>query len=579
MRSKKLIRRTIAASMATVLIASTAATPSVAQRTAARVGKLPAGTQRPTAEVLLSIGEGELVNLPANVASVWTSNPAVADVYVNNARQIHLFGKAFGEATVFATTTSGTVVYATNIRVSQNITSIDRMMRLAMPDADVKVTTIGQIAVLTGTVASPADSADAQRLVTTLLNPGVDVNAPNAQLKMSVINRLKTATPLQVNLQVKIAEVSRTFLKNIGSNLQTRDTTGGFQFGVASGRQVGTIGPASTANFPQLDASSLYGLPAGSISLPFNPATGSFVIPGTGTNFDFSKLATDTSRSSFGLAGHLLGLDILSAIDLGETNGQVTTLANPNLTVLSGETSSFLAGGEIPIPVSQGGLGAVTIEYKQYGVSLAYTPTVLSDGRISMRVRPEVSQLSAAGAVTFGGTQIPALTTRRTETTVELGSGESMVISGLLSNSHDNQISKTPGLGDVPVLGAMFRSNGYKRNETELVIVVTPYLVKPVNANQIVLPTDGYKGPTDLQRVFMGSLAAGESGGERPKPTMATPSAPPPSIGAVAPAAVVPVNPAPADPRRAVTPVVPTPEPRKGKDKKSAGAAPGFSFR
>ncbi|MGK6321121.1 type II and III secretion system protein family protein [Sphingomonas sp. DT-204] len=510
------------------LIAGSAATarPGPAERASpARVAKFPAGAQRPTTEVTLSVGQGELINLPANVASVWTSNPGVADVFVNNPRQIHLFGKEFGEATVFATATNGSVVYATNVRVSQNITSIDRMMRLAMPDADVKVTTVGQIAVLTGTVASPDDSAEAQRLVTALLNPGVNVSSPDAQLKIGVVNRLRTATPLQVNLRVKIAEVSRSFLKNIGSNLSARDTTGGFRFGLSSGRDLSGLPPTYTGE----------------------------------------------QRTTLGIGGRLLGLDILSAIDLGETTGQVTMLAEPNLTALSGETATFLAGGEVPLLISQP-LGGVSVEYKQYGVSLAYTPTVLTDGRISLRVRPEVSELSAAGSIVVGNTQIPAMTTRRTETTVELGSGESLVIGGLLSNRHDNGFEKTPGVGDLPVLGALFRSNSFKRNESELVIVVTPYLVKPVNANDIALPTDGYKAPTDLGRVFLGDLAAGESGGRRPRPAMATPSAPPPSIGAVTPAA-----PAPAVPQRQET--APPPEPRKANGKKDAGAMPGFSFR
>ena len=226
---------------------------------------------------------------------------------------------------------------------------------------------------------------------------------------------------------------------------------------------------------------------------------------------------------------------MLASLDLGETDGQVTTLANPNLTALSGETGTFLAGGEIPIPVSQG-LGAVSVEYKQYGVSLSYTPTVLADGRISLRVRPEVSQLSTQGAVTISGTTIPALTTRRAETTVELGSGQSFMIAGLLQNDHNNSINKAPGLGDVPILGALFRSNAFQRNETELVIVITPYLVKPVNANDIVLPTDGYKAPTDLGRVLMGQLSGGTTGGDRPKPSMAPPPAAQPAFGAATPA-------------------------------------------
>ena len=160
---------------------------------------------------------------------------------------------------------------------------------------------------------------------------------------------------------------------------------------------------------------------------------------------------------------------------------------------------------------------------------------MLADGRISLRVRPEVSQLSSAGAVSFGGNSIPALITRRAETTVELGSGESLVIGGLLQNNHDNSITKTPGLGDVPILGALFRSNGFNRSETELVIVVTPYLVKPVNANQIVLPTDGYQAPTDLGRVFMGQLQSGD-GRDRPKPSVVAPNAAPGMSGANLPA-------------------------------------------
>lgn len=558
-------------------------------QSAVRVAQLPAGTQRPTTEVLLSVGEGELVTLPGNAANVWTSNPGVADVYVASPRQIHLYGKDFGEATVFATDAHGAVIYSTNVRVSQNITSIDKMMKAAMPEADLHITTVGQIAVINGTVASPADSEQAERLVTALLNPGVNTTTPGAVLKIAVVNRLKTATPLQVNLQVRFAEVSRNFVKNIGANILTRDTTSGFQFGISSGQRVpGTIGAVDTSTLPMLDASSKFGFPAGTISLPYDPRLGDFVYPGTGTKFDWSK---GTQNGTMALMGKLFGVDALAALDLGERIGQVTTLTQPNLSALSGETASMLAGGEIPIPISQG-LGAVSVEYKQYGVSLAFTPTVLSDGRISMRVRPEVSQLSAAGAVQMGGTTIPALTTRRAETTVELGSGESYVIAGLLSNSHDNSIDKTPGLGDVPVLGALFRSNAFQRNETELVIVVTPYLVKPVNANEIALPTDGYQAPNDFNRVFLGQLSNGKTGGDRPKPTMAQPNDAQPGIGAMGqpPAGAVLPQQAPQQQASRVEPqpqpqpvrqqssrAAPPPAPKKGK-KNVASAAPGFGF-
>ncbi|QKS01466.1 type II and III secretion system protein family protein [Sphingomonas sp. CL5.1] len=512
--------------------------------------------------VQLATNRGRLVTLARPMSDLFVANSEIADVQVRSPTQLYIFGKKTGETTVSATSKSGQVVYSATIRVGNNFDSIGQMLKLAMPEAQITATTMNGVVLLTGTVAQPDDGAEAERLATAFVGEGT-----------KVISRLRTATPLQVNLQVKFAEVSRSFIKNIGSNIMTRDTTNGFNFGVLSGRAGGTIGSFNTSNLPVLDASSKFGLPAGSISLPFNPATGTFVYPNSGSQYGFTQSTTE--RTTLGLAGKLFGLDVLQALDLGERIGQVTSLANPNLTALSGETGTFLAGGEIPIPVAQG-LGAVSIEYKQYGVSLAYTPTVLADGRISLRVRPEVSQLSSDGAVTFQGTTIPAITTRRAETTVELGSGQSFMIAGLLQNSHNNSIDKTPGIGDLPVLGALFRSNGFQRNETELVIVITPYLVKPVNANDIALPTDGYKAPTDLDRVLFGQLGGGTSGGQRPKPTMEAGPPAQPAVGAAAP----------------VTPV-PAPEPRrddadrkaaaKPKDKASSATpaatpAPGFSF-
>jgi pilus assembly protein CpaC len=229
--------------------------------------------------------------------------------------------------------------------------------------------------------------------------------------------------------------------------------------------------------------------------------------------------------------GKLLGMDVMSSLDIAAEDGLVSILAEPNLTALSGETASFLAGGEFPIPVSQA-LGAVTIEYKQYGVGLAFTPIVLADGRISMRVRPEVSELSNQGSVKTGDFIVPALVTRRAETTVELGSGQSFMITGLLRNTQANDVNKAPFLGDLPILGALFRSTSFQRSETELVIIVTPYLVRPVST-QMALPTDGYRTPTDAQGIVGGQVYTGTSG---PRPAAAVP-APGMSAGAAATAA------------------------------------------
>ena len=439
-------------------------------------------TYKPTRQILLSTGEGQMITVGKKVVSVWTSNPKVADVYVNSPTQINVFGKDGGEATVIATAADGSVVYGANVRVSQNISNVNEIMRAAMPVTNITVTPIGQVAVINGTVSSPEEAAQAQAIVTSLLNPGKKADEP---LDIMPINRLRTATPLQVTLKVKIAEVSRDLLRQIGVNLLTQDLTSGFKFGIAQGGGIHIADPTVDG-----DVTSVIRSPIG---------------------------------STLTAGGKLFGLDILSSLDLAETDGLVTTLAEPNLTALSGETASFLAGGEFPIPVSQS-LGAVSIEYKQYGVSLAFTPIVLADGRISMRVRPEVSELSDAGSIRLNGFDVPALTTRRAETTVELGSGQSFMLAGLLRNSNTNSLDKAPFLGDLPILGALFRSTKFRRQETELVIIVTPYLVRPVSG-RLALPTDGYRAPNVGQEVLMGQTYTGQSG---PPPAPATPV---PAIG------------------------------------------------
>ncbi|RED15265.1 type II and III secretion system protein family protein [Parasphingopyxis lamellibrachiae] len=499
----------LAAVAATALVASLSA-PIAAPAQAQTVAR-----PQPTDNLTLSVGRGQLVDLPRAMSDLFVANDAIADVQVRSSRALYVFGKAAGETTVYATDSAGNVVYSATVRVGTNLNSVSSMLDLAMPEAQIAVTPMNGLVLLTGTVASPSDVQEAQSLVQAFVGE-----------ETQVVSRLRTATPLQVNLQVRIAEVSRSVVRDIGVNLLTRDTTGGFQFGVAQGR-------------------------AGAITTDET----------TGAITGFQGLANATT---FGAAGNLLGLDIGSALDLAETEGLVTTLAEPNLTALSGETASFLAGGEFPIPLSQG-LGSVSIEYKQFGVSLAFTPIVLANGRISMRVRPEVSELSDNGAITLNGFTVPALTTRRAETTVELGSGQSFMIAGLLQNSHNTTVNRTPGLGDVPILGALFRSNRWRRAETELVIVVTPYLVQPVSANQIALPTDGYQSPNAAERLLLGRTYRGETGATRPGPTMAPPTTVQPGIDAGAANQALP-SPAGSPQQNAVA------EPA------GSSAAPGFSF-
>jgi pilus assembly protein CpaC len=491
---------------------------------------------RPAQDISLSIGNGQLVNVPGKMTDVFVANEAIADVQVKSTNQFYVFGKGGGTTTIYASNANGDIIWSGNIRVGSNLDSVDAMLALAMPEARIGVSTMGQNTfLLTGTVKSPEDAAEAERLVQAYSGP-----------QSNVISRLTMATPLQVNLRVRFAEVSRTLVREIGTNILTKDATGGIQFGVARGRTGATsIAPFNTTGLPQLDASAVYGLPAGTLSLPFDPKTGQFITGGT--SYGFKPL---DGATTLGLAGKLAGLDIASALDLGERVGLVTTLSQPNLTALSGESAEFLAGGEFPIPISQG-LGATSIEYRKYGVSLTYTPTVLSNGRISIRVRPEVSELSSQGSVTLNGFQIPALTIRRAETTIELGSGQSFMIAGLMSNYSQNNIDKTPGAGDLPILGSLFRSTNYKRGETELVIVVTPYLVKPVSDGDIVLPTDGYSAPNELQRLLGNMESGGHKGAPRPKPTAAPSTQDAPTVG-MAPQGPAPQKPAKRDKRASI---------------------------
>ncbi len=525
---KKAIGAAIGVSLALAM-----ATASTAPLSAQSVNITP-----PQSRVTLSVGRGKLITLPSPIEDVFIAENQIADVQVRSPRQLYIFGKKGGQTSFYATNRAGKVVYSAEVSVGAEISSIDQMLTLAMPEANIAVSTTNNFVLLTGTIADPDDAEEAENLVQAFVGQNT-----------RVVSRLKTATPLQVNLKVRFAEVSRSLAKEINGNLLTRDTTGGFQFGINRGRNFGTITDFNTAAFPNLDASQLFGLPAGSISLPFNPTTGQFVTPG-GTAFNYTQ---GSDLNTIQAAGRLFGLDIATAFDVSERVGLISTLASPNLTTISGETATFLAGGEFPIPISTG-LGEVSVQYRNFGVSLTYTPTVLSNGRISIRVAPEVSEITTNGAVVLNGFSIPAIATRRAETTVELGSGESFMIAGLMQNSYNSAIDKTPGLADVPILGTLFKSDGYRRNETELMIVVTPYLVKPVDDSKIVLPTDGFKAANDAERFLLNRNHSG-TGGDRPKPSVAPAPAEGPALGSLQ-----------------------QPAPKKSAKKKSGGAAPGFSF-
>ncbi|MGF1608981.1 MAG: type II and III secretion system protein family protein [Kiloniellales bacterium] len=401
--------------------------------------------------VTVELSEGRLVRLDDPASSVFIANPAIADVNVKSSRLIYLFGTRPGETSLFALDEEDNVIANIKVVVTHNLSRLNASLSQLAPDSDIRATSINGAIVLSGAVRNATQAEDARRLATRFIGENEEV-----------INQLDVTAPNQINLRVRIAEVSRTVINQFGINWESAYTgASNFLFGIATGSPVvpGTLFGTQTVSPPAASGSFLTRNNLGN-SIFFNSTAGNF--------------------------------DVNGLIDLLASDGLVTVLAEPNLTALSGETASFLAGGEFPIPVPQND-GNITISFKQFGVQLAFTPTLVGDKRISMRVAPEVSQLSNSGAIVINSIQIPALTTRRAETTVELGSGQAFAIAGLMLDSTQQNTDKVPGLSDLPILGALFRSDSFQRAESELVIIVTPYIVQPVASDRLLsAPTDPY---------------------------------------------------------------------------------------
>lgn len=423
----------------------------------------PASAQRAYTETIdvadnvdIEVGKGQVIRLPRPAATVFVADPEIADVQAQSPSIIYLFGRKAGSTSLFAVDENDQLLLRSAVRVEHNLKALQGAIDRLLPDGQVSVSSVDGSIVLDGLVDTPADAQELRELASRFLGE-----------EESLLNRTRVASPTQVHLRVRVAEVSREVIKEFGFNWENFFNTGNFSFGFASGRDLLLGGGGGVFRAPSNAGGNAPGIGFGS----FNSGSAS----------------------------------INAAIDALAEEGLVTVLAEPNLTALSGETASFLAGGEFPIPVASDD-NEIEIEFKEFGISLAFTPIVLSGNRISLRVRPEVSELSENGAITINGLTIPALATRRAETTVELGSGQSFAIGGLLSNDVQNTVSKFPGLGDLPVLGTLFRSQRFQTSETELVIMVTPYLVRPVSEPILASPTDGYQAPNDIERLLEGRL-------------------------------------------------------------------------
>src|SRR5438094_515922 len=410
--------------------------------------------------ILLEAGKGTLIRLPRPAATVFIANPDIADVQVKSPSLIYVSAKPPGETVLYAVDADDSVLLNAPIRVEHDVSRLRESLHALIPGENVTVESVDGSLVLKGNISTAGRAERATTLATAIAN----------EAKGKVVNQLSIATPNQVNLRVKVAEVSRTVLKALGVNWSK------------------TLGRTTfNTNLPvtggQIASTSELGLTLGRSAAPIN-----------------------------------------ATIDAMASEGLITILAEPNLTATSGQPASFHAGGEFPVPVAgstSNGIPTITVAFKEFGVKLDFTPTIIDAQHVSLRVRPEVSELTNTGAVSTpignGATvTIPALTKRSAETTVELGSGESFALAGLLQHTVTQDISKVPGLGDIPVLGQLFRSQRFQKNETELVIIVTPYLVKPASTvAALQSPTDGFVTPHDVQTIINGTtyrqtLPAGE---------------------------------------------------------------------
>lgn len=418
--------------------------------------------------ITLEANRGVLVKLDAKAENIFIANPEIADVQVKSPKLFYVFGLLPGETSVYAVDERDNVIYSATVLITQNISRLQDTIDKMLPTASIKIESINNLIVLSGNALSPDDADTAQTLVRQSIGP-----------EQQIVNRIQISTPTQVNLRVKVAEMSRDTLKTLGFNWD-----------------VGFSGASNAFTFGQ--GREIFGFFENPVTEQFEER---FIRP------------IDTPSLGFENVGgqHSVG----AMIDALESEGYVTILAEPNLTALSGETAGFLAGGEFPIPIPNAGFGTISIEFKEFGVGLNFRPTVLSENKINLQISQEVSQLSEAGAINVNQVSVPAITTRRASTTVELASGQSFAIAGLLQSSVNQTSEKLPWLGDIPILGTLFRSERFQRQETELVILVTPYIVRPVGQNRLVAPTDINHMPDDTGRYIKGIGQWGSPGDDR----------------------------------------------------------------
>ena len=447
-------------------------------------------------------GKSAVVELPTDARDVMVSDPNVADVVLSTPRRIYVMGKGSGQTDALFVDGMGRQILRLAIRVDQDVAAVAQTMSRLLPGSAIRVEAANDTLILSGEASNAAEADRAVRLAQSFV----------AQ-KDKIVNLIAVSGSEQVMLKVKIVEVNRTVTKQLGFNIgEVLGQLGSPQYSFLNNATFGVVG------------SFLGGFTGGyKYDSTSQPTSQSVYVDASGTQqvspaIDINrnwKLATVKT----GVAGSGGVNSATSMIQAFERVGLIRTLAEPNLTAISGESARFLAGGEFPVPVSQDAQGRISIEFKPFGVGLGFTPVVLGPGRISLKISTEVSELTSVGAFTLTtttsangtttsspGLSIPGLTVRRAETTVELPSGGAMAIGGLMQTQTKQTLDSLPGLMQLPVLGSLFRSRDFQNNESELVIIVTPYLVKATRPDQLQTPSDGLVIASDVETTLLGRL-------------------------------------------------------------------------
>jgi pilus assembly protein CpaC len=420
--------------------------------------------KREPQKLSLTVGKSVILSSPEPVKRVSLGSQDVADAIVLTPQQISVIGKAPGVTNLILWGPDDKVSAILDIQVSPDVSRLGEMIQKILPEEkNLHIDATHDSLTLSGTVSSTSSLSQALALA--------EVHSPKDG---KILNLVEVAGVHQVMLEVRVAEMSKAVIRRLGFNFNA--FSGGKGLGIGLLNQLTKLPdnllPSFTAPNPMV------------VSDPINAI--------------FRFLSKGTTWTVF--------------IDALKERGLLKVLAEPTLITLSGKSANFLAGGEFPIPVPQPGSGgtAITVEYKPFGVALHFTPIVLSNKKISMEVSPEVSDLDFTNAITISGFVIPGITTRRVSTTIELADGQSFAIAGLLKDDLREIVAKYPLLGDIPILGALFRSTSFRKNETELIVIVTPHLVKPLDMEKQTLPTDQFIEPADFEFYLLGHLEGEE---------------------------------------------------------------------